>query len=190
MKNPYLQEIEEKFEWKEDDLLETEGFDEESNENLDKWDMRLKYSFAIPNEAAIKTLVKNSPLIEIGAGSGYWAYLIKKNGGDIIAFDDFTRGDQYSKEWFNVEYGTPETVKEYPDRNLFLCWPEYDDPMGRKAVENAKARNIIFIGESKTGCTGTKRLYSLLEQKYNLEKVINIPTWFNNNDKMFVYSHI
>src|SRR3954447_23075729 len=44
-----------------------------------------KYAWAVPNEEAIDVLVEHSPLIEVGAGRGYWARLAAEAGADIIA---------------------------------------------------------------------------------------------------------
>lgn len=46
-----------------------------------------RYSWAIPNAAALRALAAAAPLIEIGAGNGYWAYLLRQLGVDILAFD-------------------------------------------------------------------------------------------------------
>lgn len=45
------------------------------------------YAFAVPTAAAIEVLKQHSPLVEIGAGTGYWASLLQKAGGDIVALD-------------------------------------------------------------------------------------------------------
>lgn len=189
MNNPYLKELKDKFKWEENDFFEDiKGFKDPPDNNLSKWDLRLKYAFGIPDQKAIDELVNLSPLVEIGAGSGYWAYLIDKNGGDIIAFDNFDRKDQFEKEWFNVMKGTPEKLEKYPDRNLFLCWPENDDPMGELAVKKSQSNKVITIGEGKNGCTGNDGMHYILNKDYTLEEIIEIPTWFNNNDSMFIYN--
>jgi hypothetical protein len=188
MNNPYIEELDNRFEWEKDDFFDDiMGYRESSENDLTKWDMRLKYSFAIPNEKAINKLVSLSPLIEIGAGSGYWSNLISNNGGDIVAFDNFSREDQFDKEWFDVSYGTPEKVEKYANRNLFLCWPEYDDPMGYQSVKKTKGNFIILVGENENGCTGTKRMYYKIKEDYELKEVIDIPKWYNNRDSMFIY---
>jgi hypothetical protein len=48
-----------------------------------------KYSWAIPDERALNILGKFAPLIEIGAGSGFWARLLRDRGFDILAFDKY-----------------------------------------------------------------------------------------------------
>ena len=35
--------------------------------------LQLTYACAVPNDAVIRALARYAPLIEIGAGSGYWA---------------------------------------------------------------------------------------------------------------------
>ena len=58
---------------------------------MEQWKARgelvKQYSWAIPNNKAIETIVKYSPIIEIGAGTGYWGRLISKAGGDIVCYD-------------------------------------------------------------------------------------------------------
>jgi hypothetical protein len=46
-----------------------------------------KYAWAIPNERALHILTSFSPLIEIGAGKGYWAALLRLVEVDILAYD-------------------------------------------------------------------------------------------------------
>ena len=44
-------------------------------------------SFAVPNERALVLLSEVAPLIECGAGTGYWSALLKARGVDIVAYD-------------------------------------------------------------------------------------------------------
>ena len=45
------------------------------------------YAFAAPNEAALSALEALAPLLEVGAGVGYWAKLLQDCGVDIVATD-------------------------------------------------------------------------------------------------------
>ena len=49
-----------------------------------------KYAFAIPNTEAIERIAQHGPVVEMFAGSGYWASFLKQAGADIIAYDNFT----------------------------------------------------------------------------------------------------
>jgi hypothetical protein len=57
------------------------------------------YAWAIPNPEAIATLVQHSPLIEIGAGRGYWAALAAAEGADILAFDPNLPNREGANTW-------------------------------------------------------------------------------------------
>jgi hypothetical protein len=44
-------------------------------------------SFGIPSAAALEAIARHGPIIEVGAGTGYWAGLLQAMGVDIVAFD-------------------------------------------------------------------------------------------------------
>mmetsp|Transcript_7858 Transcript_7858/g.19988 ORF Transcript_7858/g.19988 Transcript_7858/m.19988 type:complete len:164 (-) Transcript_7858:188-679(-) len=46
-----------------------------------------KYAWAIPDQRAIRIIANFSPLVEIGAGKGYWAMLLRQAGADVLALD-------------------------------------------------------------------------------------------------------
>jgi hypothetical protein len=146
-----------------------------------------KYSFAIPNDEAIACLVRHSPIVEIGAGTGYWAKLVAEAGGDLRAFDNFRwkhlKG-QFGR-WFPVERGTPETAGEFPDRTLFLCWPPYNTRMAARAlIAHAKTggQKVIVVGESDGGCTANAEFFGRLEWKYEVTETVDIPQWVGIHD--------
>ena len=61
-------------------------------------------SFAIPNEAALATIAENAPLIECGAGTGYWSALLQQRGVDVLAFDSHPPTTHFNNAFFNVTY--------------------------------------------------------------------------------------
>ena len=46
-----------------------------------------RFSWAIPNEEALDAIAAVGPIVEIGAGTGYWAWLLQKRGVDVVAYD-------------------------------------------------------------------------------------------------------
>lgn len=185
-KNEFLEFVQNNFEYEEDDVLDIGGYKRYSSEvDMRRKDLVKKYAWGIPNQQAVELIVENDPVVEIGAGSGYWAYLVDEGGGDILAFDNNDR--EYEEEWFNVNYGSAEIATEFPDRSLFLCWPEYHNEMGEIAVENYDGQCIILVGESISGCTGTTDMYRMIESTYELENTIEIPNWFGIRDKLHLY---
>ena len=50
--------------------------------------IRNEYSWSVPTEEALRLLALHQPLVELGAGAGYWASLLKQLPVDILAFDE------------------------------------------------------------------------------------------------------
>src|SRR5258708_3231915 len=45
------------------------------------------FSWAIPNARALEVLAAHAPLVECGAGMGYWSALLRARGIDVLAYD-------------------------------------------------------------------------------------------------------
>lgn len=45
------------------------------------------YAFAVPSAEALAALAKHGPLVEWGAGTGYWAAMLQRAGADVVALD-------------------------------------------------------------------------------------------------------
>lgn len=149
------------------------------------------YSWAIPTEEAISLICKYSPIIEIGAGKGYWANLISSMGGDIIAFDKDANKTQAKyfdgEKFFPVKYGHSKTVTGFPDRSLFLCWPPYDMPMAYKTLKNYRGKTLIYIGEGHYGCTGCKLFHKEIDKNWEKIDDLYIPQWPGIGDRLVIY---
>lgn len=152
-----------------------------------------KYSWAIPCEAALQALAKLSPLIEIGAGVGYWAYLLRKRGVDIVAYDlhptNLGKNHYHStcESWTEVCKGDWRVLKKHPERSLFLCWPPHNNPMAYRCLKAYKGENVVFVGEDSGGCTGCDRFFGLLESDFELFDTVAIPQWRCLHDAMWIY---
>ena len=45
------------------------------------------FSWAVPNARALEVLAAHAPLVECGAGMGYWSALLRARGIDVLAYD-------------------------------------------------------------------------------------------------------
>lgn len=149
-----------------------------------------RYSFAVPCSEAVRALVKLSPLVEVGAGGGYWAGILKKAGADVIA-TDIGKQSGYSRLWSAesvLRMSAVEAVKAYPDRNVFVCWPSYDECW---AADMANAilpgRVLAYIGEGCGGCTANDRFFDILEEKYEEVEQLGIPQWGGIHDFLDIF---
>ena len=166
------------------------------------------YAWAIPTEEAIEAIVECGPVVEIGAGSGYWASLIAQKGGDVVAYDqhDPESNPDYPFEqgWFEVQRGGPEKAAEHSDRALFLCWPPYDAPFAADCVKAYQGDTIIFVGEGSGGCTADNDFFRAVGERgcywgdeeepkeppsdeWEQVKSVDIPQWDGIHDYMTIY---
>lgn len=137
------------------------------------------YSFAIPCREAVGALKRLGPIVEIGAGTGYWTAVLRAAGCDVVATDLEAFGDVgygfTAGRWARVEpFGAAEAVRAYPERNVFCCWPtEGADWALEAAVEMKPGRLLGVIGEGPGGQTATEEFWQYLREAFEpLEQIL------------------
>eukprot|EP00602_Paraphysomonas_sp_CaronLab_P008966 CAMPEP_0185021082 /NCGR_PEP_ID=MMETSP1103-20130426/3744_1 /TAXON_ID=36769 /ORGANISM="Paraphysomonas bandaiensis, Strain Caron Lab Isolate" /LENGTH=282 /DNA_ID=CAMNT_0027552379 /DNA_START=23 /DNA_END=871 /DNA_ORIENTATION=+ len=126
-----------------------------------------KYAWAIPTPEALNVMRKFSPIVEIGAGKGYWSYLLQRYGCSVLPYDI----NPPKESWTKVRKGTPQTLLNLKGKGckgltLFLCYPDEADSVALPCLEHivssqdAESNNesafsdyILHVGELiHTGC--------------------------------------
>jgi hypothetical protein len=151
--------------------------------------MRCEYAYAIPCDDAISAIAKHGNVVEIGAGTGYWAMLLEEAGVDVVCYDNRCShflDHQYGK-YHEVLDGGPMSAGRHSDRTLFLCWPPYDDPMASDCLLYYKGDTIAFVGEDEGGCTGDERFFELLNSHYEEVDQKRIPQWDAIHDYLSIW---
>lgn len=134
------------------------------NDGCRVWPCHL-YAFATPTVAALDKLASLAPLCEIGAGTGYWAHLVRTHASSesIVAYDKdppssvgrVLKGNDYhgkSRAWTAVRKGGPEVAAQHTVSTLFLCYPPPDSAMGLLALRAYKGDTVAYVGESMSLC--------------------------------------
>ena len=150
-----------------------------------------EYAWAIPNQRALVVIVSLSPLVEIGAGGGYWARLIRDVGGDIVAYDLNEPPAPPTgawKAWTDVEVGGADRAGEHSDRTLFLCWPDCSNAMASEALVTYRGQCVVYVGEPQSGCTADDAFFIGLERDWDLVHRVGIPQWFGFHDDLTVWT--
>lgn len=150
------------------------------------------WACAVPNDLAIETLVRHSPIVEIGAGTGYWARLAAEAGADVVAYDLHRpcwagNGAKGVGAYFDVRRGGQNAVRQHQERTLFLCWPPYRSGMAMACLKDYEGGTVIYVGEGDGGCTGDDRFHEALERNWECIRMVDIPQWFGMHDQMYVY---
>jgi hypothetical protein len=173
--------------------------------------LQRRYAWGIPNEPALAAIAEHSPngVVEIGAGGGYWAKLLRDRGVDVLAFDPEPGNAHWSlRTWSEVLRGDHTSVIGFPERTLLLVWPSYSMDWTDKVIDLYGGQTVIYVGEGSGGCTGTERMHQLLGEDggcwhfggeddpcdcepvdalFTAGKVVDIPQWFGIHDYLTVF---
>jgi len=151
------------------------------------------FCWGVPNERALDVLAAHAPLVECGAGMGYWSALLRARGVDVLAFDaapPHKSANEYHRfprePWTAVAAeDSVLAARRHSDRTLFLCWPPYDDDASSYAVLRAyRGAKLVFVGE---GATGSIRFHRELALNWSLEEEVRLPNWPRLRDTLMVY---
>ena len=96
-------------------------------------------------------------VLEIGCGSGYWAWLMTQQGVSVRAFDTFVP----TFTWHTVRYGNELAAVAHPDWTLLLCWPPYGSGMAFGALIRYRGRYVIYV-RGMDGWVRRARVFSTL----------------------------
>ena len=155
------------------------------------------FSWAIPNARALEVLAAHAPLVECGAGMGYWSGLLRARGVDVLAYDAAPPGRSLKNEyhraardpWTKIDrLSSVVAARWHGERTLVLCWPPYDDDGASYAVLRAyRGDTLIYIGEPDEGATGSVRFQRELRLNWTLGQAVDLPRWPRLRDTLMVY---
>lgn len=157
-----------------------------------------QYSFGIPNEDALRAIQRWSAngVLEVGAGTGYWAKLLAELGVDVRACDPVTtvyknpEGVEALLEpiHFPVEKrsGVEALQEDGHSRTLLLCWPDIQD-WPAQTLEAYQGGTVVYVGEGDGGHTGEQRFHKLLADWWERKEECAIPQWEGVYDYLMVF---
>lgn len=163
-------------------------------------ELRQKYGFAILNRNAVEAILPYSPLLDAGAGTGYYAEMLRRCGADILAVENqstefgFFYGDETVTEVLHPYNGTDvldadavAEIPKHPERNLFLCWPDCFSSFASECLTAFQGAYVVYIGEGDGGCTGDDAFHEMLESEFSEIKTVDIPQWYGLHDYLSIY---
>jgi hypothetical protein len=125
-----------------------------------------RYSYVLPDARSLRILGGLGPLVEMGAGTGYWAHRLQAAGVDVLAFDqappDGEAANRYHRPtptWTEVRPGDHTVLAAHSGRALFLCWPPLFSALG-ECLSFYTGDTVACIGD---GGFRTARLLQLGE---------------------------
>jgi len=154
-----------------------------------------RFGFAILSSLAVQALHRYGRLLEVGAGSGYWSYELRKAGADVIATDPEPFSGVYfnpEKMWGEVLRMTArEAIEAYPRRLLLMVWPSIGGAWANDALwafGESGGSEFAYVGEGPGGCTADDAFFELLEREWAQSAEFDVPQWSGIHDYGAIYT--
>jgi hypothetical protein len=179
--------------------FETDRWNMEAWRNMrGTWEVRSaftsRYSFALPSKETIGVIKHFSTnLLEVGAGTGFWAWQLRKAGIAVIA----TNKPGPSGYKFKLGLYNPVVLMDsikasllWSDRDLLMIWPCYNRPWAADTLKyHQPGRYLFYIGESSGGCTGDDRFHEIINDpsQYDFVAFHEMSRFTAINDNLYIY---
>lgn len=174
-----------------DDLID-KGMDHFTDRYYAREKHVTQYAWAVPTPEAIAEIAKLSPIVEVGAGSGYWTKLLREAGTRVTPYD----ANPYPifNAWVSFSHaaiskGGPRQALRHGREHwtLMLSWPPYADPMAAESLRLHKGEHVVYIGEQDGGCTGDDAFHELLAERYEETSWLSLPRWPGLHDYLTIW---
>jgi len=144
------------------------------------------YSWGIPSLEAIHAIADLGPIVELGAGTGYWAWLLKQAGADILCLDS---NPESPPHWYPVRQGGARHLASHQDRTLLMVWPPLagreESCMAYEALQFWRGSQLVYVGEWR-GRTASPQFHDHLEANFKKTLELPLPRWAGFSDSLFI----
>ncbi|WP_319943799.1 methyltransferase domain-containing protein [Nocardia aurantia] len=162
--------------------------------------LQAAYAYAVPAPETltwVATVCAGRPILEIGAGRGYWAHQLARRGLEVVAADSqppqwqdnpsFPAVSGLPVAWHPIAH-PDELAGEWSGSVLLLCWPPgWGAPMASRALATFRAAggtDLIYIGEPRGGRTGDDAFFEMLGAGWQLAGADpDFVSWWNLRDR-------
>lgn len=155
------------------------------------------FAHSVPTDEALEAVAdaasKLCGVVELGAGTGYWAALLRARGVDVLAYDVEPptlecKNRYFSHAFTDVLQGSVEKLGGLQDRALMLVWPynedEHDDgsrPWDLDALNRFEGDVVIHCGDLEERSINTSAGFSsALAKRFVEERRVTFKSWPGN----------
>lgn len=175
-----------------------------------QWSLAHRFSWAVPTPTTLTKIKEFSPhgVVEIGAGTGYWASLLQQMGVDVVAYDanpvELGANRFHSNEraqvpvtsFTRVRKGGARAAVGHPERALMLCWPPHDMNrdrsrsqrfMSNRALASFAGNRLIYIGQPSGGITGSAQFHQMLAADWICRSKTRTPNFRGKCTSLYLF---
>jgi hypothetical protein len=134
-------------------------------------DLCKRYAFSIPDRNAIDFLLRFSPIVEIGAGTGYWAAMVHQCGGEIACID---KDPAPPPLFYPVLQASHRIVRHHFGKTLLVAWPNMQIAERDEMMSYYRGEMFLYIGE--TDCEFWDPKWQIMES------IVPEIRWYGCND--------
>lgn len=160
----------------------------------------------MPTDTAIETIAEYGPVLEVGAGSGYWSYVLAEAGVEVIATDlsppdvvtdDLPAGyydaigsdeyqfisverserESYQKMWDTVHIADHSCIKSYPSHSILFCHPEGFEWTEEVLDLCHLGQELVLVAEWYPGADATPMFFKRLAENWELKETFPVYDW-------------
>jgi hypothetical protein len=149
------------------------------------------FGYGVPCCEVIDEIARYGPLLELGAGNGFWAFWLRKKGCNVIA-TDIGEDNPYTKnKWIDVvQLDALTAMNNFPDRNILIVWPHFTARWVVEIIGQMRPSQILcYVGEGPFGCCAPPAFFLEMERhQFKMIYLCASPAWPINTDYLAIYS--
>ncbi len=163
--------------------------------------LQATYAYAIPSPRTLDwvcAFCDGRPVLELGAGRGYWAAQLHRAGLAVEAFEleppdrvanvSFPRARGQADVWYALDPLERLRLDGRAASVLLLCWPPgWGNTMASAsldAFERAGGERLVYVGEPRGGRTGDDAFFDALAARWAPASTDpDFVSWWNLRDR-------
>ncbi len=145
------------------------------------------YGYAVPTREAVRAIAgffDGRSVVEVCAGQGLWARLLRDEGVSVVATDE---SEPQGAPYVCVERrNAAAAIAAHGECDaLLICWPPDRQPAAAHALRCFGGDRLVYVGDERF--TGSAAFHGLLSRHWRLQHRLALPSWPGIEDSARFY---